>query len=120
MRILDTVGVWYHVLIQDHEGYVPVQILNVAHSRPQYYEEEYIHYFVVANSKPQDRLHLREEPSTKSQSLGRYFNGTQVEVIGDIQDGWAHVRVDGREGYMMSQYLLSIDFGGEQSLWGHG
>jgi uncharacterized protein YgiM (DUF1202 family) len=119
MRILDTVGVWYHVLLNDREGYVPVQNLNVACDRPRTYDEEDI--YVVSNPNSQDRLHLREEPSTKSTSLGRYFNGTQVEVIGgDVPEGWVHVRVDGNEGYMMAQYLVTVYWDGEQNLWGHG
>jgi uncharacterized protein YgiM (DUF1202 family) len=120
MRILDTVGVWYHVLIKDREGYVPVQDLNVVHSEMPDYEND-ISCFVVANPNSQDRLHLREQPSTKSRSLGRYFNGTQVENIGsETLDGWLHVRVDGQEGYMMLQYLIYIGWGGEGNLWGHG
>jgi uncharacterized protein YgiM (DUF1202 family) len=120
MRILDTEGVWYHVLLQGREGYVPVQHLNAATSQPQNYEDAATDYYVVANPKSSDRLHLRKEPSTKSPSLGRYFNGTQVEVIDYSPDGWAHVRVDGKEGYMMIQYLLPIYWDGERSLWTEG
>lgn len=121
MRILDTAGVWYHVLLQGREGYVPVQNLNVASSRLRTYEEEDLVFYVVSNPKSSDRLHLREEPSTKSRSLGRYFNGTQVEAIGgDTMDGWLHVRVDGKEGYMMIQYLTYINWGGESSLLAEG
>lgn len=120
MRILDTVGVWYHVLLKGREGYVPVQNLNVVHSQLRNDEQAYTGYLVVANPNSQDRLHLREQPSTKSRSLGRYFNGTQVEVIDYGQDGWAHVRVEDKEGYMMLEYLISIDGGGEQNLWGQG
>ena len=118
IRILDTVGVWYHVLLKDREGYIPVQNLNVACDRPRTYEEE--DCYVVSNPKSSDRLHLREEPSAKSTSLGRYFNGTQVEVIDYGPEGWAHVRVDGKEGYMMTQYLVAVYWNGEQNLWGHG
>ncbi len=120
MRILDTEGVWYHVLMKEREGYIPVQDLNVVHSQMPDYENN-ISYCVVANPKSQDRLHLREQPSTKSRSLGRYFNGTQVEIIDQTnQDGWVHVRVEGQEGYMMLQYLIGINWGGESNLWGHG
>ena len=121
MRILDTVGVWYLVDVQGRQGYVPGQNLHVVHSRTRDYDTN-ITYFVVANPNGQDRLHLRREPSTKSESLGRYFNGTQVEVIPEANPmgDWRHVRVDGKEGYMMAEYLQSIDWGGEASLWWHG
>jgi uncharacterized protein YgiM (DUF1202 family) len=119
MRILDTQGVWCRVKLSDREGYIPAQWLEMATSQRQDYESN-ITYRVVANPDFHDRLHLRKEPSTKSQSLGRYFNGTQVETLGDIQDGWAHVRVDGKEGYMMLKYLSLIYFGGESALLSPG
>ncbi len=117
MRILDTVGVWYHVLSAGQEGYVPVHMMKVAFSQTP--DNPNVSYYVVVNPNPQDRLNLRSEPSANSQSLGRYFNGTQVEVLWDCEvEGWVHVRVDGQEGYMMSQFLQSIDWG-KDLLW-HG
>lgn len=123
MRILDTQGVWYRVLLNGQEGYVPVQDLSVVYSRdPEYDEAGTVHYYVVANPDSHDRLNLREAPSTKSRSLGKYCSGTQVRDLdyGEATDGWVHVSVDGLEGYMMDQYLISIDFGGEPNLWGQG
>ncbi len=115
MRILDTVGVWYHVQILGREGYVPVQNLNVAPNGIQNRD-----CYVVANPNAQDRLHLRQEPSLKSKSLGRYFNGTQVEAIGEYhRDGWIKVRVEGKAGYMMIQYLLHI-YWSDEDIWLHG
>ncbi len=50
------------------------------------------------------KLHLRENMSTDSGSLGLYPNGTQVAVI--INYGtWAYVNVAGKTGYMMTRYL---------------
>ncbi len=74
---------------------------------------------VVNNPNPQDRLHLRAEPNTASQSLGKYYNGTPVTIIEYRTDGWVKVNVgyptgpdyQAYEGYMMEKYLTS-DFDG--------
>ena len=35
----------------------------------------------VSNPNPADRLHLRAEPSRDAASLGKYYNGTPVQVL---------------------------------------
>ncbi|MBN1776780.1 MAG: SH3 domain-containing protein [Clostridiales bacterium] len=61
-------------------------------------------YALVNNPNPEDRLHLREEPSRASVSKGKYYNGTPVLILDDLGD-WVKVSVAGVEGYMMKQYL---------------
>lgn len=56
------------------------------------------------SANPEDRLHLRAAPRKDAVSLGKYYNGTPVEVIEQLGE-WTHVRVLGVEGYMMTQYL---------------
>jgi len=53
------------------------------------------------------KLHLREQPTTASASLGLFPNGTQVKVHG-IQFGWALVTVYGMTGYMYTGYLAGV------------
>ena len=60
---------------------------------------------VVANPDPEDRLHLRVSPSTTSASLGKYYSGTQVQVLKTYANGWAKVQIGTLDGYMMTQYL---------------
>lgn len=50
------------------------------------------------------RLHLREQPTVASASMGLFPNGTLVKVHG-IQYGWALVTVNGLTGYMATHYL---------------
>ena len=59
---------------------------------------------VVNNPVPTDRLRLRDAPG--GATLGRYYNGTPVQVLDD-QGEWAHVRVGDTEGYMMTAYLAA-------------
>ena len=61
---------------------------------------------VVNNPEASDRLNLRTRPSQDAPSLGKYYNGTYVEVVSDQQYGWVKVRIFGLEGYMMAQFLV--------------
>lgn len=56
------------------------------------------------NPNPADRLHLRTEDHRSAASLGKYYNGTPVQVI-TRGDGWTKVDVCGVQGYMMTKYL---------------
>ncbi len=51
-----------------------------------------------------DRVKLRASPSQSAAVLGQYFAGVTLTVLG-TQGEWSQVRVDTREGYMMSRYL---------------
>ena len=51
-------------------------------------------------------LNLRKEPSKSAAVLGQYPTGTWVEVL-EAGIDWSRVSVDGKEGYMMSQYLTT-------------
>lgn len=62
---------------------------------------------VVNNPNPADRLHLRNEPKRGAKSLGKFYNGTPVQVH-EIKGDWCRVSIglDGHlEGWMMKEYL---------------
>ena len=65
---------------------------------------------LVNNPIATDRLRLRDAPGGKE--LGRYYNGTPVQVLGE-EGEWSHVRIGHVEGYMMSAYLAPGDQGVE-------
>ena len=65
---------------------------------------------VVDNGRdPESRLNLRREASTQSRSLGKFYTGTEVEIVADAGDGWAQVTIGGSvssvSGYMAREYL---------------
>ncbi len=101
--VLDTYGVWYKAEVDGQIGYILSQQARVAGN----ISWEMPDYGVIVNPNQRDRLHLRESPSTRSTSLGRYFNGTQVEILEWVNE-WVRVRVDGKEGYMLSEYVAGI------------
>lgn len=66
-------------------------------------------FALVDNPTPNGYLNLRKEPDKSSQSLGRYYNGVEVEVL-EKGDEWSHVRVGEKapgsaSGYMLNEYL---------------
>ena len=62
-------------------------------------------YAVVNNPSVEERLNLRENASRASGSLGRFDNGTTVEIL-EQGDTWCRVRIDEKTGYMLAKYLL--------------
>lgn len=60
----------------------------------------------VVNPEAVERLNLREEASASSKSLGMFYTGTVVEVLGTSGE-YTQVRVGEQEGYMQSTYLSS-------------
>lgn len=60
-------------------------------------------YHVTATS-----VFVRSAPSTDSEKVGSLFQGDEVEVIA-LEGDWYHVRYDGREGYVHSDYVAPKD-----------
>lgn len=89
---------------------IPLDVTAVDwHALPSTLEEAFSlmqrdDWAVVNNPNPQDRLHLRTEPSRSAASLGKYYNGTPVHVL-RTSGNWAQVDLFGVQGWMMRQYL---------------
>lgn len=54
---------------------------------------------------PSGRLHLREEPSSESASLGLFFTGTEVVYRSSPYETWVEVKIGSETGYMYGDYL---------------
>ena len=56
-------------------------------------------------------LNMRSEPCRTSLSLGKFYRGTQVEIVGDAGEGWSEVSIGeglgSISGYMKSDYLAT-------------
>ena len=61
-------------------------------------------YAVVSNPGKNQKLYLRASASKQSKVLGSYGNGVKVTVL-DYGSQWCKVKVDGKTGYMMTDYL---------------
>lgn len=61
-------------------------------------------YGIVANPGRNQKLYLRSAASKDSKALGSYGNGTKVTIL-EPGTQWCKVKVDGKTGYMMTDYL---------------
>lgn len=104
--IVETAGCFYKILSDSMEGYVLTT--DVETGAPNGLNGR---VGVVANPDYRDRLNLREKPSTNAESMGRYFNGVQVEIWWEENEEWCYVRVgqavdeESVEGYMMKKFI---------------
>ncbi len=99
---------WLHVITSGVAGFVRADLLTPQLS---YHKGEggtaISGVAYVSNPDPTDRLHLRVRPDASSSSMGKYYNGTQVSVLGDAGGGYTHVRIGALEGYMDASFLSS-------------
>ena len=68
----------------------------------------------VVWGKNSTKVHLREEATSDSDSLGLFFTGTEVELRSNPDKKWVKVRMGGLSGYMSSSYLRT-DSGREKT-----
>ena len=101
---------WIHVYGNPSNGFLPADAIT---PRLTFEKTEasvpagYSAY--VNNPDPTDRLNLRAEPSADADSLGKYYNGVEVLVLGDAGNGYWHVQVNCTKtvGYMDAAYLTT-------------
>ena len=102
---------WVHVkCYAGSNGFLPADVLTPQLSFEKTETTAPVGYFVfVNNPNPTDRLNLRAGPSAKADSLGKYYNGVEVLVLGDAGNGYWHVQVNctRTSGYMDSAYLTT-------------
>ena len=61
----------------------------------------------VVQTGNKDPLRMRQKPSIKGRIMDQLSNGTEVEII-EVQEEWVKIRVNGKEGYVMIQYLDDV------------
>jgi uncharacterized protein YgiM (DUF1202 family) len=96
---------WLKVRAGALEGYMNGRYLALGEEAPTVSPRMPV--AVVQNLSPTGVLNLRETPSAAAPVLGTYPNGTLVEVLGTGPD-WAHVSVDGAQGFMQASYLSNV------------
>jgi uncharacterized protein YgiM (DUF1202 family) len=103
IRLMGFTDTWWHIAVmRDGEiyrtGFVPA---NSSFRQPQ--------TAVVNNPNARDRLQLRTDNNSAAASLGKYYNGVNVQVLSYAGGDWAKVRIGSTEGYMMTEYLAFGD-----------
>ena len=69
---------------------------------------------IIHNPEEGGRLHLRQEKSVSSGSLGKYYSGTVVVILGEDGD-WLHVSIGSLTGYMKKEHIFT-----KESMWHYG
>ena len=100
---------WVLVNVYGRYGYMMRKFLTLANGAPQNPvtpppAPSGNYTTMVVRTGNSGKLHLRENASKASRSLGLYANGTLVQAM-PVGNGWALVNVNGRLGYMMLQFL---------------
>ena len=106
VEVLSVESGWAKIKVDGKEGFVSKKYLsntaivttnNPAPAKPVKSTTLYV--------KVDSRLNLRSDTSTTSNIIARLENGTAVEVY-SMENGWARVKVDGKEGYLSTSYLF--------------
>lgn len=113
MDVLYPVGAWLLCYGGSDEGYVYYPIYNDV---PDFEDDgSGKRYGVVVNEFSYERLNLRDLPKRTARSLGRYYTGTQVEILEEIEkpgevcpEIWYEVQVDGKQGYMLADFVCEM------------
>lgn len=90
---------WLHVMLDDGTmGYAAAGDVS---------QTDNLHTVWITSDKPANRLNLRERPTTKSQTLGKYYAGTEAARLFTMEavSDWTRVCVHGREGWMLNDFL---------------
>lgn len=113
LRVLDVVGTWYYVEdSSDGRGYLPAEKGTLAREDTG----DGRRFCVVSNPRPNDRLNLREAPSTQARALDKLFTATQLEILGEEGD-WYHVTTGEMTGYVLKAYTREVVNGEFDSWW---
>lgn len=81
------------------------KLVHTVYDNNEQIEVTLMNEFKVVNV---DKVFFRKNPNKNSDYHTRLSKGTMVVATGE-QNGWTSVEVDGKSGYVMSQYLDSVN-----------
>ena len=111
VTILGGSGEWYHVLAPDGKtGYMHSGYLTVTGSiTGGQLDENTVAMVKSDNGKP---VRLRSGPSTQYPIVASYAVGTPLTIL-STGDTWSKIRINGRTGYMMNEFIKTYGYGGD-------
>lgn len=124
VMVLGTLSNWYYVQLGGMTGYIASSALKSsavsssgssnsnwndgpvgAHAASDWTLNYSVSVATVKNPDAADRLHLRKEATTKASSLGKYYNGVRVILLGDTSGEFTHVGIGMENGYRLEGYM---------------
>ena len=117
VTILGGSGEWYHVLAPDGKtGYMHSGYLTVTGSiTGGQLDENTVAMVKSDNGKP---VRLRSGPSTQYPIVASYAVGTPLTIL-STGDTWSKIRINGRTGYMMNEFIKTYGYGGDSVAGGY-
>ena len=104
-RILSCDNNWDLVRYNGQLGFVCRDYLEYSN---EYVESSYEHMpkndIVLTNTD----LNFRSEPSTDGKKLDTFDEGTELQVLAEVDNGWLLVRHNGEIGYVKADYTTSL------------
>lgn len=105
VEILDSLDGWYRIQANGQTGYVSSQYVSLAQNQtntappPSATQQTRSTGTVSASS-----LNVRSGPGASHSKVTTLPSGTQVEIL-ETLDGWYRIEVNGKAGYVSSQYV---------------
>ena len=110
VTILGGSGSWYQVSTPDGKtGYMHSDYLTITGSITGGQLDENTQAYVT--SKNGKSVRMRSGPSTSYSTIASYAVGTPVTIL-ISGDDWCKVRINGRTGYMMTEFITTTHIGG--------
>ncbi|MDR0930101.1 MAG: hypothetical protein LBM74_10395 [Oscillospiraceae bacterium] len=125
LTVLGLFGAWVHVrTANNQEGYIPGVELDMSIELYDIQPGTYEGAFYAAQEDARLTTLLYAEPSEDSAVLGEYYNGTQMEALGNIINPdytviWAKVRIGELEGYVLIDSTNGY-YQKEEFMWSFG
>lgn len=118
VTLLGGSGSWYYVRTPDGKtGYMHSSYLTITGSiTGGQLDENTAATVISANGKP---VRLRSGPSVNYSIIASYAVGTPLTVL-STGETWSKVRINGRTGYMMNEFIRTFDgYGGDSVAGGY-
>ncbi len=100
-EVLETADGWAHIRSGEVDGYVSLEFLLVG-PEATLLAGSLVRTVAVAQT---DGLNVREQPNTDSGVLTQVLKGEELEYVGELDDGWVEVSIDGEEAYVSGEFV---------------
>ena len=104
-EVLSIQGEWLNILRVNEAGQRLPGWVKASGLRPKT-QEDGSGIAIVNSADPFVRVHLQKGASSRSDSLGKYYNGVVVTLIQAPKDNYVKVRIGSLEGFMKLDSLL--------------
>ena len=97
-------GGWVKISVGNIQGYVSANHLSIGNAPIEVTPALPV---CIVNNATSSWVNLRAEPSLSAGKLGEYYNGRVALLYGTVGD-WSLLRIEGKTGYIMTQYLKAM------------